>query len=185
MLLLIDNYDSFTYNLVQYFQILKQEVCVYFNDAISLAEVHALNPSQIVISPGPKGPEEAGISLDIIKHFYSVFPILGVCLGHQCLAHAFGGTIIQANEIFHGKTSLIEHTGQGLFKSIPTPFIATRYHSLAVDRNSLPNCFTVDAWTDDTIMAISHKKYPLHGLQFHPESILSEHGLELLAQFLG
>jgi anthranilate synthase component 2 len=184
MLLIIDNYDSFTYNLVQYFQCLKQEVLIYAHDQISLKEIQHLNPDYLVISPGPKGPEEAGISLAAIHHFYKIIPILGICLGHQCLAHAFGAKIIQAPEIIHGKTSPIIHHKQGLFHDLPNHFLATRYHSLAVDINTLPDCFSIDAWAHDTIMAISHRQYPLYGLQFHPEAILTEHGLPLLSHFL-
>lgn len=184
MLLLIDNYDSFTYNLVQYFQILGQEVLVYAHDQITTQEIKRLNPQYIVISPGPKAPEDAGISLEVIKEFYRIKPILGVCLGHQCLAYAFGGHIIPALEIIHGGTSAILHHYQGLFKNIPNFFNATRYHSLAVEISSLPACFSIDAWAMNTIMAISHRQYPLFGLQFHPEAILSEHGMLLLENFL-
>lgn len=184
MLLIIDNYDSFTFNLVQYFQCLGQEVLIYAHDTIDIAMIEQLAPNYLVISPGPKGPEEAGVSLAAIKHFYRDIPILGVCLGHQCLAHAFGGKIIQAAEIIHGKTSSIRHNEQGLFCGLPNPFLATRYHSLAVDKETLPECFTIDAWANDTIMAISHQEYPLYGLQFHPEAILTEHGFQLLSQFL-
>ena len=184
MLLLIDNYDSFTYNLVQYFQCLDQEVMVFKNDAISINDIEKISPNHIVISPGPNSPQEAGISLDLIQHFYKTLPILGICLGHQCLAHAFGGKIIPATEIIHGKTSKILHHRQGLFKSLPGSFSAMRYHSLAVDVETLPPSFSIDAWANDTIMAISHRQYPLFGLQFHPESILSEYGSSLLAQFL-
>lgn len=184
MLLLIDNYDSFTYNLVQYFRGLNQEVCVYPHDKISIEQIKTLAPSYLVLSPGPKSPNEAGISLEAIQAFHTQIPILGICLGHQCLAQAFGGKIIQAPEIIHGKTSVIEHNGQNLFKNIPNPFNATRYHSLAVEVASLPACFTIDAMAKDTIMAISHKQYPLFGVQFHPEAILSEHGMALLDNFL-
>jgi anthranilate synthase/aminodeoxychorismate synthase-like glutamine amidotransferase len=184
MLLLIDNYDSFTYNLVHYFQILGQEVLVYPHDAITLPQIKALHPDYLVISPGPKAPEDAGISLAVIQEFQHLIPILGICLGHQCLAQAFGGTIISAPEIIHGGTSTILHHYQGLFKNIPNLFTATRYHSLAVEVNSLPSCFSIDAWANETIMAISHRQYPLFGLQFHPEAILSEHGLSLLENFL-
>ncbi len=184
MLLIIDNYDSFTYNLVQFFQMLGQIVLVYKHDAIDLLTIEQLAPDYLVISPGPKGPESAGISLAAIQHFYSSLPILGVCLGHQCLAHAFGANIIQAPEIIHGKTSLITHRQQGLFYDLPNPFLATRYHSLAIEQNTLPNCFKIDAWANNTIMAISHRDYPLFGLQFHPEAILTEHGLTLLSHFL-
>lgn len=184
MLLLIDNYDSFTYNLVQYFQCLNQDVMVYKNDAISISDIEKLSPNHIVISPGPNSPQEAGISLDLICHFYQTLPILGICLGHQCLAHSFGAKIIPAPEIIHGKTSAIIHHKHGLFKNLPSPFSAMRYHSLAVDIETLPPSFAIDAWADDTIMAISHRQYPLFGLQFHPESILSEYGSSLLANFL-
>ena len=184
MLLVIDNYDSFTYNLVQYFQRLGQEVIVFKNDAISLDEIAQLDPQYLVISPGPKGPEDAGISLALIERFHQEIPILGICLGHQCLAYYFGAAIIQAEEIIHGKTSAIIHHKQGLFKDLPNSFAATRYHSLAIDIATLPSCFSIDAWAGNTIMAISHRQYPLYGLQFHPESILSEYGLELFTHFL-
>lgn len=184
MILMLDNYDSFTYNLVQYFQCLDQTVEVCKNDQISIEDIRTLNPRAIVISPGPKAPEDAGISLELIKTLYRDFPILGICLGHQCLAHAFGGKVIQAPEIMHGKTSLITHHYQGLFQNIPNQFKATRYHSLAVDVESLPTCFSIDAWSDETIMAISHREFPVFGLQFHPEAILSEYGMELLANFI-
>lgn len=184
MIVLIDNYDSFTYNLVQYFQILEHDITVYKNDELEISDVLALNPDQLVISPGPNSPNEAGISMDIIKHCHKDIPILGVCLGHQCLAQAFGGKIIQAPEIIHGKTSRIEHHYQGLFHNIPNHFQATRYHSLTVDIPSLPDCLSIDAWAHGIIMAISHRNYPLYGLQFHPEAILSEHGLTLLDNFI-
>jgi anthranilate synthase component 2 len=184
MLLLIDNYDSFTYNLAQYFQILGQEVQVRTHDQISLDQIKKLAPQYLVISPGPKDPKDAGISLAVIKEFYKTIPILGVCLGHQCLAQAFGGMIISAPEIKHGSTSKILHHYQGLFQNIPNYFNGTRYHSLAVDIASLPSCFSIDAWADETIMAISHRNYPLFGLQFHPEAILSDYGLLLLENFL-
>jgi anthranilate synthase component 2 len=184
MLLIIDNYDSFTYNLAQYFQCLGQKVVVYTHDCIDIPMMQQLAPTHLVISPGPKGPQEAGISLAAIEHFYRDIPILGVCLGHQCLAYAFGAQIISAPEIIHGKTSRIKHNKQRLFRGLPSPFEATRYHSLAVDVNTLPNSFAIDAWADDTIMAISHRNYPLYGLQFHPEAILTEHGLQLLSHFL-
>lgn len=184
MLLLIDNYDSFTYNLVQYFELLGQEVVVRTHDAITLKQIRDMAPNHLVISPGPKAPEDAGISMAAIKEFYQSTPILGVCLGHQCLAQAFGGTIITAPEIMHGRTSPILHNYQRLFKNIPNLFTATRYHSLAVESAQLPQCFSIDAWANETIMAISHRQYPLFGLQFHPEAILSEHGLSLLENFL-
>lgn len=184
MLLIIDNYDSFTYNLVQYFQCLNQEVVVFTHDQISLTQIKTLNPSYLVISPGPKAPKDAGISMEVIHYFYQAIPILGICLGHQCIAQVFGGQIISAPQIMHGKTSLISHNHQGLFKNIPNQFKATRYHSLAVDKDSLPECLSIDAWADDTIMAISHRQHALFGLQFHPEAILSQHGLKLLENFL-
>lgn len=184
MIVLIDNYDSFTYNLVQYFQILQQEVRVLAHDALPVEAIISLNPSHLVISPGPKAPKDAGISLELIKACAQTTPILGICLGHQCLAEAFGGKIINAPEIYHGKTSQIHHHRQKLFQGIPSPFQASRYHSLAVEITSLPECFSIDAWADSTIMAISHRQLPLFGLQFHPEAILSEYGLELLANFI-
>lgn len=184
MLLIIDNYDSFTYNLVQYFQCLNQDVKVVYNDSIDIEGIKALSPSHLVLSPGPNSPTEAGISLEVIQHFYQSIPILGICLGHQCLASAFGGKIIRAPEILHGKTSKIIHHKQGLFEGLPNPFSAMRYHSLAVDAASLPDSFAIDAWANDTIMAISHRQYPSYGLQFHPESILSEHGLAILQRFI-
>jgi len=184
MILLIDNYDSFTYNLVQYFQCLNQEVLVYPHDKISITQIKKLAPQLIVISPGPKNPDEAGISMEVIHSFYRTIPILGICLGHQCLAQAFGGKIIPAPEILHGKTSNILHHYQGLFKNIPNLFRATRYHSLVVEVDSLPPCFSIDAWANETIMAISHRQYPLFGLQFHPEAILSQFGLQLLENFI-
>ncbi|RUQ97464.1 anthranilate synthase component II [Legionella septentrionalis] len=184
MLLIIDNYDSFTYNLVQYFQTLGQEVLVYTNDQITIPAIAALTPQYLVISPGPNAPEQAGISLAAIEYFYPRIPILGVCLGHQCLAHAFGAKITSAPQIFHGKTSRITHNKRGLFNNIPGNFSATRYHSLTIAPETLPPCFAIDAWAEDTIMAISHRQYPLYGLQFHPEAILTEHGHQLLANFL-
>lgn len=184
MLLMIDNHDSFTYNLVQYFQCLGEEVNVFLNDHLTLAMIESLEPTYIVISPGPKNPDESGISLEAIRHFYKSIPILGVCLGHQALAQAFGGTIIAATEIIHGKTSTITHHNRRLFHNIPNAFQATRYHSLVVDEKTLPSCFEIDAWTDETIMGISHRDYPLYGVQFHPEAILTEHGMELLRNFL-
>jgi anthranilate synthase/aminodeoxychorismate synthase-like glutamine amidotransferase len=184
MLLIIDNYDSFTHNLSQYFQILGEEVVLYANDKITLSQIERLSPNRIVISPGPKDPENAGISIALIRHFFRDIPILGVCLGHQSIAYAFGCNIIQAPEIIHGKTSPIFHHKQGLFAGLPNLFPATRYHSLAIDVATLPESFSIDAWTADTIMAISHREYPLFGVQFHPESILTRHGLQLLKQFL-
>jgi anthranilate synthase/aminodeoxychorismate synthase-like glutamine amidotransferase len=182
MLLIIDNYDSFTYNLVQYFQCLNQEVMVFPHDKISIEEIKKLSPQYLVLSPGPNTPDDAGICLEAIHQLHQELPILGICLGHQCLAQAFGGAIIPAPEIMHGKTSIIEHQQQNLFHNIPNRFQATRYHSLAV--SNLPACFTIDAWVGDTIMAITHRKYPLFGLQFHPEAILSQFGMQLLENFL-
>jgi anthranilate synthase component 2 len=185
MLLMIDNYDSFTYNLVQYLAEIGQEVKVVRNDKISIEEINKLNPQYIVISPGPCTPNEAGISLELIEAFKGKIPILGVCLGHQSIGQAFGGKIIHAQTIMHGKTSKISHNNKGVFKGIKNPFIATRYHSLVIDRESLPNCFDITAWTDDNeIMGIKHKELAIEGVQFHPESILSEHGHDLLKNFL-
>ena len=184
MIYLIDNYDSFTYNLVDYFQRLGQEVIVAYPDEQTIAAIEQLSPDYLVISPGPKSPKEAHISVQAIQHFYQTLPILGVCLGHQCLAYAFGSKIIQAPEIIHGNTSPIVHNKQGLFTGIPDRFKATRYHSLTVDPATLPDYFAIDAWADETIMAISHRQYPVYGVQFHPESILTEHGLTLLNNFL-
>ena len=185
MLLMIDNYDSFTYNLVQYLAEIGQEVKVVRNDKISIEEINKLNPQYIVISPGPCTPNEAGISLSLIEAFKGEIPILGVCLGHQSIGQAFGGKIIHAQTIMHGKTSKISHNNKGVFRGIKDPFIATRYHSLVIDRESLPDCFDITAWTDDNeIMGIKHKELAIEGVQFHPESILSEHGHDLLKNFL-
>ena len=185
MLLMIDNYDSFTYNLVQYLAEIGQEVEVVRNDKISIEEINKLNPQYIVISPGPCTPNEAGISLDLIESFKGKIPILGVCLGHQSIGQAFGGKIIHAQTIMHGKTSKISHNNLGVFSGIKNPFTATRYHSLVIDRKSLPDCFDITAWTDDNeIMGIKHKELAIEGVQFHPESILSEYGHDLLKNFL-
>jgi len=185
MLLMIDNYDSFTYNLVQYLAEIGQEVEVVRNDKISIEEINKLNPQYIVISPGPCTPNEAGISLSLIEAFKGKIPILGVCLGHQSIGQAFGGKIVHAQTIMHGKTSKISHNNKGVFRGIKDPFIATRYHSLVIDRESLPDCFDITAWTDDNeIMGIKHKELAIEGVQFHPESILSEHGHDLLKNFL-
>jgi len=185
MLLMIDNYDSFTFNLVQYFGELGEEVRTYRNDEISLEKIEALNPSRICISPGPCTPHEAGISVPILKHFAGKLPILGVCLGHQSIGAAFGGNIIRAQEIMHGKTSPITHTGVGVFKDLPSPYTIIRYHSLAIERSSLPECLEMTAWTDDgEIMGVRHKEFAIEGVQFHPESILSEYGHALLKNFL-
>ena len=190
MLLMIDNYDSFTYNLVQYLGELGMQVDVHRNDKISLSDIEALAPEQIVISPGPCTPNEAGISVSIIERFAGQIPILGVCLGHQCIGQAFGGKIVRAGEIMHGKTSQIHHDGAGLFESLSNPFEATRYHSLVIHQDSNPQCLEVSAWTEtedgkiDEIMAVRHRSLPIEGVQFHPESILSEHGHDLLQNFL-
>lgn len=185
MLLMIDNYDSFTYNIVQYFGELGEDVRVYRNDEITIEQIEALNPDRICISPGPKAPAQAGISVEVLKHFAGMKPILGVCLGHQAIGEAFGGKVIRAKQVMHGKTSLIAHTGVGVFKDIPSPFTVIRYHSLAIERASLPSCLEVTAWTDDgEIMGVRHREYDIEGVQFHPESILSEHGHALLKNFL-
>ena len=183
MLLLIDNYDSFTYTLASYFEQLGQSISVYKNDELVPAEIETLSPTHLILSPGPKAPDDAGICLAVIQQYYQRIPILGICLGHQCLSQAFGGKIIPASEIVHGKTSPICHNHQRLFTGIPSPFIATRYHSLAVDSSTLPDCFHVDAWADKTIMAISHRQYSLFGLQFHPEALLTTYGMHLLQNF--
>ena len=185
MLLMIDNYDSFTYNLVQYFSELGQEVIVKRNDKISLKEITNLNPEFLVLSPGPCTPNEAGLSLDIVNNFKGKIPMLGVCLGHQSIGQAFGGKITHAKTIMHGKTSDIHHTNKGVFKGLSNPFTATRYHSLVIERESLPDCFEITAWTDDEeIMGIRHKELYIEGVQFHPESILSEYGHDLLRNFI-
>ena len=185
MLLMIDNYDSFTYNIVQYFGELGEDVRVYRNDEITLEQIEALNPDRICISPGPKAPAQAGISVEVLKHFAGKKPILGVCLGHQAIGEAFGGKVIRAKQVMHGKTSLIAHTGVGVFTGLPSPFTVIRYHSLAIERASLPSCLEVTAWTDDgEIMGVRHREYDIEGVQFHPESILSEHGHALLKNFL-
>ncbi|MGW8248182.1 MAG: anthranilate synthase component II [Acidiferrobacterales bacterium] len=185
MLLMIDNYDSFTYNLVQYFGELGQDVKVYRNDQVTVDEIEKLAPDHIVISPGPCTPNEAGVSIDVIKAFAGKRPVLGVCLGHQAMGQAFGGKIVHAKELMHGKTSMVHHTGEGVFKGLPSPFEATRYHSLVVERESLPDCLAITAWTDDgEIMGLRHKEFTVEGVQFHPESILSEHGHDLLRNFL-
>ena len=185
MLLMIDNYDSFTWNLVQYFGELGEDVRTVRNDAIGLDEVAALAPARIVISPGPCTPNEAGISLPLIHRFAGRIPILGVCLGHQAIGAAFGGRVVRSKQVMHGKTSPIHHTGVGVFRGLPDPFIAIRYHSLAVERETLPDCLEVTAWTDDgEIMGLRHRELRVEGVQFHPESILTEHGHALLRNFL-
>lgn len=185
MLLMLDNYDSFTYNLVQYFGELGQDVVVRRNDQITLDEVQALNPARICVSPGPKSPADAGLSVALIQHFAGKLPIFGVCLGHQAIGHAFGGRIVRAQEIMHGKVSPITHQGTDLFKGLPSPFNVTRYHSLAIERASLPDCLEITAQTEDgEIMGVRHRELPVYGVQFHPESVLSEHGHALLKNFL-
>ncbi|MCS6957509.1 MAG: aminodeoxychorismate/anthranilate synthase component II [Aquificaceae bacterium] len=183
--LVIDNYDSFTYNLVHYLQMLSAEVAVRRNDEISLEDIRKTKPEAIVISPGPCTPKEAGISVEVIRNFYREIPILGVCLGHQSIGYAFGASIVRAKNLMHGKTSRIFHTGEGIFEGLKNPFTAVRYHSLVIDKNTLPPFLKVTAWSeDDEIMGIQHKEYPLFGVQFHPESILSEEGMHLLENFL-
>ena len=185
MVLMIDNYDSFTYNLVQYLGELGVEVTVVRNDEASVDEVARLRPEKIVISPGPCSPNEAGISLEAIERLSGKIPLLGVCLGHQAIGQAFGGKVVHAKTLMHGKTSPIHHIGAGVFRGLPSPFVATRYHSLAVERDSLPDCLEVTAWTEDgEIMGLRHKTLAVQGVQFHPESILTEHGHALLKNFL-
>lgn len=185
MLLMIDNYDSFTYNLVQYLGELGQDVRVFRNDEIDLAKIAELKPQYIVISPGPCTPNEAGISVPLIHEFAGKIPLLGVCLGHQSIGQAFGGNIVHAKQLMHGKTSLIHHKDAGVFRGLPDPYTATRYHSLVIDKNTLPDCLEVTAWTDDgEIMGVRHKSMPIEGVQFHPESVLTEYGHELLDNFL-
>ncbi len=185
MILIIDNYDSFTYNLVQYLGELGAKLKVSRNDKISIRKIEKLKPDKIVISPGSGRPKEAGISKELIQRFASKVPILGVCLGHQCIAEVFGAKIVRAKRLMHGKTSKIYHNGKGIYRGLPKPFIATRYHSLIVDPQSLPDCLTVTAWTKEReIMGIRHKKYKVEGVQFHPESILTDSGKKLLKNFL-
>ena len=185
MLLMIDNYDSFTYNLVQYFGELGEDVRVYRNDKITLAEIEQLAPERIVISPGPCTPAEAGISLELIKYFAGRIPIFGVCLGHQSIGAAFGGEVVRSDYLMHGKTSQIHHDGKGLFRGLPNPFEATRYHSLVVERTSLPDCLEVTAWVEEgAIMGLRHRELPVWGVQFHPESILTVGGKDILRNFL-
>lgn len=190
MLLMIDNYDSFTYNLVQYFGELGADVQVHRNDQITVEEIEALAPQQLVISPGPCTPNEAGISVAAINHFAGKLPILGVCLGHQAIGQAFGGKVIHAKQIMHGKTSQVKHNNSGLFKGLTNPFEATRYHSLVIERATLPECLEITAWTElpdgavDEIMGVRHRTLAIEGVQFHPESILTQHGHQLLRNFL-
>jgi anthranilate synthase component 2 len=185
MLLMIDNYDSFTYNLVQYLRELGEEVEVYRNDKISLAEIETLNPTRLVVSPGPCTPNEAGLSVEAIKHFAGKLPILGVCLGHQSIGQAYGGKVVRADRLMHGKTSPIFHDNRELFVGLPDPFDATRYHSLLVERSSLPECLEITAWTaEGEIMGMRHRDLPVWGVQFHPESILTVAGMNMLKNFL-
>ncbi len=185
MLLMIDNYDSFTYNLVQYLGELGQDVQTWRNDEISIEHIEQLAPERIVISPGPCTPNEAGISVPLLQHFAGKLPILGVCLGHQSIGAAFGGRIVRSREVMHGKTSPVEHTSVGVFRGLPSPYTVTRYHSLAIERTSLPDCLEVTAWTaDGEIMGVRHREFAIEGVQFHPESILTEHGHALLKNFL-
>ncbi|WP_203435738.1 aminodeoxychorismate synthase component 2 [Salmonella enterica] len=185
MILLIDNYDSFTWNLYQYFCELGTEVQVRRNDALTLAHIDALNPQKIVISPGPCTPNDAGISLAVIRHYAGRIPMLGVCLGHQAMAQAFGASVVRAAKVMHGKTSPVTHNGQGVFRGLPSPLTVTRYHSLIVDHATLPECFEITAWSEtQEIMGIRHREWDLEGVQFHPESILSEQGHALLENFL-
>jgi anthranilate synthase component II len=190
MILMIDNYDSFTYNLVQYLGELGEDVRVVRNDELSVEQIRKLAPERIVISPGPGTPDQAGVSLDLITKLGGQIPILGVCLGHQAIGQAFGGKVVRAGQIMHGKTSMIHHTGKGVFASLPNPFVATRYHSLVVEKSTLPQCLEVTAWTQNTdgsideIMGLRHRALAIEGVQFHPESILTQHGHDLLRNFL-
>ena len=190
MILMIDNYDSFTYNVVQYLAELKADVKVYRNDEITIAEIEKLAPEKIVISPGPCTPNEAGVSVECINAFGGKIPILGICLGHQSIGQVFGGKIIRAKQVMHGKTSMIHHDNTGVFKDLSNPFEATRYHSLVIEQSSMPDCLEVNAWTEnddgslDEIMGVRHKQLAIEGVQFHPESILTQHGHDLLNNFL-
>ena len=185
MILVIDNYDSFTYNLVQYLGELGEDIAVYRNDKISLKEIESLSPGKIVISPGPGRPDDAGISKDVIRRFGGKVPVLGVCLGHQSIAEVYGATVIRGDRIMHGKVSSVHHTGESIFKGIPSPFIATRYHSLIVEPGSLKDPLKIIAWTEDKeVMGICHKDHPVWGVQFHPESILTEEGMSILKNFV-
>jgi len=191
MLLMIDNYDSFTFNLVQYLGELGQEVKVVRNDALSVSDIRAMAPERIMISPGPGTPNDAGVSLDVLRHLGGQIPIFGVCLGHQAIGQVYGGKVVRAAKIMHGKTSPVRHRGQGVFAGLPNPFEATRYHSLVVEQSSLPDCLEVTAWTEnddgsiDEIMGLRHRTLNVEGVQFHPESILTQHGHDLLRNFLG
>ena len=190
MLLMIDNYDSFTFNIVQYLTELGEDVCVYRNDEITVPDIRKLSPDVVVISPGPCTPNEAGVSMDVVRAFESEIPILGICLGHQSISQVYGGKIIKAEQVMHGKTSQIHHTGKDVFSALSNPFTATRYHSLVVDKESIPGCLEVIAWTEndagelEEIMGVRHRQFAMTGVQFHPESILTEHGHDLLDNFL-
>jgi len=185
MILVIDNYDSFTYNLVQYLGVLGAEVQVERNDSIDLAGIEALAPEKILVSPGPCSPSEAGISVEVIRHFGQKMPVFGVCLGHQAIGQAFGGTVVRAERLMHGKTSPILHQGKSVFNSLPSPFEATRYHSLILERETLPDCLEITAETaEGEIMGVAHKTLPVFGVQFHPESVLTENGMQLMENFL-
>lgn len=185
MILVIDNYDSFTYNLVQYLGVLGAEVRVERNDEIDIAGIEALQPERILVSPGPCSPAEAGISVEVIQHFGDKLPVFGVCLGHQSIGHAYGGRVVRADRLMHGKTSPIHHDGTSVFKDMPNPFDATRYHSLLVEKSSLPDCLRVTAWTEEgEIMGLAHKTLPVFGVQFHPESVLTQEGMTLMRNFL-
>jgi anthranilate synthase/aminodeoxychorismate synthase-like glutamine amidotransferase len=185
MLLLIDNYDSFTYNLYQYLSELGADVKVVRNDKTTLDEIEGMEPEQIIISPGPSTPQQAGISNDVIRRFGSKLPLLGVCLGHQCVGYSYGGTVASAGRIMHGKSSPIHHSNTGVFAGMPNPFSAIRYHSLAIERDNLPECLEITAWTDDgEIMGVRHRSHPVQGVQFHPESFMTERGKDILKNFL-
>ena len=185
MLLMIDNYDSFTYNLVQYFGELGEDVRVFRNDAITLKEIAAMAPDRLVISPGPCSPKEAGISVEAIREFAGRIPILGVCLGHQSIGQAFGGDVVRARQVMHGKLSPVQHSGVGVFSGLPNPFTATRYHSLAIRRKTIPACLDIIAWTEDgEIMGVRHQELAVQGVQFHPESVMTEHGHAMLKNFI-
>jgi anthranilate synthase/aminodeoxychorismate synthase-like glutamine amidotransferase len=185
MLLLIDNYDSFTYNLYQYLSELGEEVHVVRNDRITIKDIETMNPQRIVISPGPSTPLQAGISNDVIHHFSPRLPILGVCLGHQCIGHSFGAIVSRAKQIMHGKSSVIHHDGKGVFAGLPDPCSVIRYHSLAVQRETVPPCLEITAWTDDgTVMGLRHRRYPVEGVQFHPESFMTQMGKQMLKNFI-
>ena len=185
MILFIDNYDSFTYNIVQYFAQLGQDVLVRCNDEVTVSEIEDLHPQYLVIGPGPCSPKEAGISVEVMRHFAGKIPIMGICLGHQAIGEAFGGRIVRAKALMHGKVSPVFHEGRGMFCGLPNPVSCTRYHSLAIERESLPDCLEVTAWAEDgEIMGVRHKSYPVEGVQFHPEALLTEHGHEMLGNFL-